>query len=178
MGGGITQISACEFWDLTRTGGGAGVTARVTLSWEPTSPCGNSPVYVTNPATLVVAHLVGGTWNNEGNSGSTGGASAGTVTSQNAVTTFSPFTLGSISALDNPLPVLFANVKAYEKNNGVQIEWSNMTEKDVANYAVERSPNGADYSAISQQSEQAIKMIRLITVHLMLTRYRALVITG
>ena len=152
LGGGITQISACEFWDLTRTGGGAGITARVTLSWEATSPCGSSPVYVTNPATLVVAHLVGGTWNNEGNSASTGNATAGTVTSQNAVASFSPFTLGSISSLDNPLPVLFANVKAYEKNNGVQIEWSNMTEKDVASYAVERSPNGTDYSGISQQS--------------------------
>jgi len=151
LGGGITQISNCEFWDLTRTGGAAGITAQVTLSWESTSPCGVSSVYVTNPTTLVVAHLVAGTWNNEGRSSSTGGSTAGTVTSQNAVATFSPFTLGSISFLDNPLPVLFANVKAYEKNNGVQIEWSNMTEKDVANYAVERSSNGADFSVISQQ---------------------------
>jgi hypothetical protein len=150
LGGGITQISACEYWDLTRTGGGAGINARVTLSWESVSPCGSSSVYVTNPATLVVAHLVGGTWNNEGRSSSTGGSTAGTVTSQNFVATFSPFTLGSISSLDNPLPVLFANVKAYEKNSGVQIEWSNMTEKDVAGYAVERSSNGTDFSAISQ----------------------------
>ena len=151
LGGGITQISACEYWDLTRTGGGAGITALVTLSWEPTSPCGNSPVYVTNPTTLVVAHLIGGTWNNEGRSSSTGNATAGTVTSLNAVASFSPFTLGSISFLDNPLPVLFANVKAYEKNNGVQVEWSNMTEKDVAGYTVERSSNGTDYIGVSQQ---------------------------
>ena len=61
LGGGMTQISACEFWDLTRTGGGAGTTAQVTLSWEPTSPCGSSTVYVTDPTTLVVAHLVGET---------------------------------------------------------------------------------------------------------------------
>ncbi|MEP7373060.1 MAG: T9SS type A sorting domain-containing protein [Chitinophagaceae bacterium] len=151
LGGGMTQISACEYWDLTRTGGGAGINARVILSWESVSPCGSSPVYVTNPTTLVVAHLVGGTWNNEGRSSSTGNSTAGTVTSQNSVATFSPFTLGSISFLDNPLPVLFANVKAYEKNDGVQIEWSNMTEKDVANYVVERSANGSDFSAISQQ---------------------------
>ncbi|MEP7373061.1 MAG: T9SS type A sorting domain-containing protein [Chitinophagaceae bacterium] len=152
FGAGITQISACEYWDLTRTGGGAGVTTRVTLSWESTSPCGSSSVYVTNPVTLRVAHFVGGTWINEGRSASTGDMIAGTVTSQNAVATFSPFTLASSSSLDNPLPVLFANVKAYEKNDGVQIEWSNMTEKDVAGYVVERSGNGADFSAISQQS--------------------------
>ncbi len=151
FGGGITQISACEFWDLTKTGGGA-ANARVILSWEPQSPCGSSPVYVTNPATLVVAHLVGGTWVNEGNSATTGDATAGTVTSANNVNVFSPFTLGSTSALDNPLPVLFANVKAYEKNGGVQIEWSNMTEKDVAGYTVERSGNGQDFSSVSQHT--------------------------
>jgi hypothetical protein len=109
-------------------------------------------VYVTNPATLVVAHLVGGTWVNEGNSATTGNSTAGTVTSANLVATFSPFTLGSTSALDNPLPVLFANVKAYEKNGGVQIEWSNMTEKDVAGYTVERSGDGTDFSSIGQQA--------------------------
>lgn len=149
--GGITQISACEYWDLTRTGGGAGVNAQVILSWESLSPCGSSGVYVSNPATLVVAHLVGGNWVNEGRSSSTGNNTAGTITSLNSVSTFSPFTLGSISSVDNPLPVLFANVKAYEKNNGIQIEWSNLTEKDVAIYSVEHSVNGSDYTAISQQ---------------------------
>ena len=152
LGAGLTQVSACEYWDLSRTGGGAGVTARVTLSWEPTSPCGSSSVYVTNPVTLRVAHLLGGTWVNEGRSSSTGDATSGTVTSQNAVATFSPFALASSTGLDNPLPVLFANVKAYEKNGGVQIDWSNLTEKDVASYDVERSGNGSDFSSISQHS--------------------------
>ncbi len=151
LGLGLTQVSACEYWDLSRTGGGAGVTAQVTLSWEPTSPCGSSSVYVTNPFTLRVAHLLSGTWVNEGRSASTGGSSTGTVTSQNAVATFSPFALASVSALDNPLPVLFANVKAYEKNGGVQVDWSNLTEKDVASYDVERSGNGTDFASISQQ---------------------------
>ena len=115
LGAGITQISACEYWDLTRTGGGAGINARVTLSWESVSPCGSSTVYVTNPVTLRVAHFVGGTWINEGRSASTGDNTSGTVTSQNSVATFSPFTLASSSFLDNPLPVLFANVKALRK---------------------------------------------------------------
>ena len=151
LGAGLTQISACEYWDLSRTGGGAGVTTKVTLSWESTSPCGSSGLYVTNPVTLRVSHLIGTTWVNEGRSASTGDNTAGTVTSQNAVATFSPFTLASSTSLDNPLPVLFANVKAYEKNGGVQIEWSNMTEKDVAGYSVERSTNGTDFASISQQ---------------------------
>ncbi len=145
----ITQISACEYWELDRTSGGS-ATARVVLSWESLSSC-NGVNYVTNPATLRVAHLVGTTWVDEGNSAFTGDATSGTVTSSNAVATFSPFILASSSVLDNPLPVVFANVKAYEKNNGVQIDWSNLTEKDVAKYIVERSSNGTDFVAIGQQ---------------------------
>jgi hypothetical protein len=148
--GGLTQISACEYWDLSKTGGGASVKTKVTLSWEPQSPCGSSSVYVTDPTTLRVAHLLGNNWRNEGRSASTGDNTSGTVTS-NDVNNFSPFALGSSTGLENPLPVIFANVKAYEKNGGVQIDWSNLTEKDVAGYDVERSTNGSDFASISHQ---------------------------
>ena len=143
----ITQVSACEYWDLSRP---AGSPAQVILSWETTSPC-NTHAYVTQLVSLRVAHLMGGVWSDEGYSSSTGTPSAGTVTSLNAVTSFSPFTLASSTGSENPLPVTFADVKAYEKDNGVQIEWSNLTEKDVAVYSIERSSNGIDYAAISQQ---------------------------
>ena len=143
----LTRISACEYWDLTKTGT-AGISANVVLSWETTSNCGGT--YVTDPTTLRVANLLSGTWIDEGRLGSTGNNAAGTVTSSDAPTTFGFFALASSSA-ENPLPVLFANVKAYEKNNGIQIAWSNLTEKDVADYTIERSTNGIDFSAIGQQ---------------------------
>jgi len=153
MGPGISQISACEYWDLSKTAGGS-VSAKVTLSWSGFSPCGSSPAYVTNLSTLRVAHYLSSTstWVNEGNSETTGNMNGGTITSGNAVTTFSPFTLASSVPTDNPLPVVFANVRAYEKNSGVQIEWSNLTEKDVAGYTVERSANGTDFSAVASQA--------------------------
>jgi len=144
----LTRVSGCEYWDLTKTAGAAGISANVVLSWETTSNCGGA--YVTDPLTLRVAHLIGGTWVDEGRLTSTGNNAAGTITSSDSPTTFSPFALASSSAA-NPLPVIFANVKAYEKNNGVQIEWSNLTEKDVAGYTIERSANGIDFTAIGQQ---------------------------
>ncbi len=49
------------------------------------------------------------------------------------------------------MPVVFGDVKAYEKNGEVQIEWSNLTEKDVAEYTIERSANGTDFTAIAKQ---------------------------
>ena len=45
---------------------------------------------------------------------------------------------------------MFDNVKAYEKNSGVNIEWGNLTERDIAVYYVERSVNGMDYTIIGQ----------------------------
>ncbi|MGK2861983.1 MAG: T9SS type A sorting domain-containing protein [Chitinophagaceae bacterium] len=148
IGAGLSQKSNCEYWDLSRPSGSP---ARVILSWASTSPCGASATYVTDPTTLRVAHLTAGTWMNEGRQSSTGNNTAGTITSGNILNTFSPFALASSSAAANPLPVVFANVKAYEKNNGVQIEWTNLTEKDVVKYSIEHSVNGRDFSAIGKR---------------------------
>jgi hypothetical protein len=145
--GGITKKSACEHWDLARTAGTG--TARVTISWEANSSCNGA--YVTELSSLVVAHLTGGNWVNEGQLSTTGGLTAGTITSNNILTTFSPFALATTAAgTTNPLPVLFDNVKAFEKGTGVQIEWSNLTERDLLSYTVERSTNGRDFTEISR----------------------------
>lgn len=150
LGTGLTRLSSCEYWDLSKTAGAAGTSARVILSWNSNSPCSASP-YVTDQTTLKVAHLTGGTWVNEGYLASTGNPGAGTVTSGNVLTTFSPFALAGSGSSDNPLAVLFVDVKAFQKDSGVQIEWSNLTEKDIAVYSVERSINGTDFTTIYQQ---------------------------
>jgi len=144
----LVAVSNCEYWDLNRLSGSALVS--VTLSWETNSGCASTP-YVTDPTTLRVAHLQDGQWKDLGRLSSTGDNTAGTITAAVNTSTFSPFALASSTASENPLPVVFANVRAYEKNSGVQIEWSNLTEKDVANYTVERSSNGTDFKAISTQ---------------------------
>lgn len=55
----------------------------------------------------------------------------------------------NLNAAGAPLPVNFANVKAYSKGTGVQLDWSNMTETDVLNYVVERSSNGVDFTTVA-----------------------------
>ncbi len=149
LGTGLTQISACEYWTLDRLVGTGN--AETVLSWESASSCGSSTAYVTDLLSLRVAHFTGGMWVNEGRLTTSGSMTAGTITSNNSVGNFSPFALASSSSNTNSLPVVFADVKAYEKNNGVQIEWSNLTEKDVAKYTIERSANGRDFSSIRQQ---------------------------
>ena len=152
LANGLARISDCEYWDLSKASGSSSSAAvYVTLSWASNSNCTVASPYVTDPTTLRVAHLRSNQWRNEGRQSSTGNNIAGTIRSQQAVSTFSPFALASSSLTENPLPVVFGDVRAYEKNNGVQIDWSNLTEKDVAGYVIERSSNGTDFSAIGEQ---------------------------
>src|SRR6185503_14650210 len=130
---------------------GTASSASVILSWAAGSNCGGG-AYVGNTNTLRVARLNAGTWVDEGRLTTTGSLTAGTVSSALAVTSFgTSFALGS-SATDNPLPVMFNDVKAFEQNRGVRIEWPNLTERDLVSYIVERSVNGVDFSTIAQQS--------------------------
>ncbi|HNR18179.1 MAG TPA: lamin tail domain-containing protein, partial [Chitinophagaceae bacterium] len=48
-----------------------------------------------------------------------------------------------------PLPVKFANVRAYQQGNGIKVEWSNLTETNVLNYKVERSASGQTFLSLS-----------------------------
>jgi hypothetical protein len=147
-GAGINQVSACEYWSLNRAVNANNVS--VTLSWASGSSCSGAG-YVSNMATLRVARLNAGTWTSEGNLSTGGSNTAGTVISGAAVTTFNTNFVLATSAPDNALPVMFGEVKAYEKNSGVQIDWNNLTERDLVNYYVEHSTNGQDFTTINTQ---------------------------
>lgn len=58
---------------------------------------------------------------------------------------FSPFAISKTTA---PLPVNFGNVKAVQQSTGIRIDWSNLTERNVLNYSVERSADGRSFTAI------------------------------
>ncbi len=54
----------------------------------------------------------------------------------------------AIAKITGPLPVKFGNIRAYTKGMGINVEWTNLTEKDVVSYSVERSANGIDFVSI------------------------------
>jgi hypothetical protein len=47
------------------------------------------------------------------------------------------------------LPVQFSNVTAQQINNTIKVNWSNLTEANVANYTVERSADGISFKSIA-----------------------------
>jgi hypothetical protein len=144
---GLQNVSGCEYWQLERTTGTSNV--NITLTWSSVSPC-SMATYISNPSSIVVAHFNGSGWDAKGNDGGiTGNATAGSVTWNN-VSGFSPFTLGSTDAFSNPLPVKFNSIKAYQKNDAVQVEWTTLTEINVDRYEIERASDGQPFLTAGQ----------------------------
>ncbi len=144
----IKDISLCEYWLLDD--GAETLSAKVGLQYSSTSPC-NTNGYITDAATLVVAHHNGTAWESLG---AAAGATLTNMTAANA-STFSPFTIGTTNSILNPLPVSFNEVKAFEKGSGVQIDWTNATESDMSAYVIERSADGINFSTIGQSAPRS-----------------------
>ncbi len=137
----ILYTSATEYWILDRVGGTSDVF--VTLSW--CSNCRSGTVLV--PADLVIAKWNGALWEDEGNGGTTGTPAAGTITTQNAVSSFSPFTLASVS-LSNPLPVDLLSFGADAVDKHVSVHWETFAEIMVSSFVIERSEDGIAFEEI------------------------------
>ena len=136
----IHHVSTCEYWILDRTNGSSNVS--VSLSWDSNS-CG-----ITNLNDLLVCRWDGAQWVNHGNGSTTGTNANGTLASSSAITSFSPFTLGS-STTNNPLPIELLAFTAILIDNNVELNWITATEKDNDYFTIERSINGIDWENIS-----------------------------
>lgn len=147
----LHHISYCEYWELFPTSGGP--TAVITMYRNGYSNC-NPVSYVDDFSSVRVARSNGVSWTEIGNAHDSLVDGNGFVASDDAGIKINTkekyFALGHITTAHDPLPVLFDEVMAYEKNEGVNIEWSNLTERDIAIYFVERSVNGMDYTVIGQ----------------------------
>lgn len=141
----LVRVSECEYWTLDRTAGSDNVF--VTLSWSAQSPCNVG--YVTNLSTLVVAHNGSSLWTTRGTNGSpTGSTSSGTVTSAAAVSTFSPFALGSINQADNPLPFELLDFDAKAIENKIRINFTVKGNDEQQQYIIERSADGRSFTPL------------------------------
>ncbi|CAN5759894.1 hypothetical protein BH11BAC3_BH11BAC3_34900 [soil metagenome] len=135
----LKHISAAEYWLLDRVNGTSNV--KVTLSWGTPRSGG-----INDVASLRVARWNGSTWKDEGNGGTTGTNTQGTIQSLNTVTSFSPFTLASASLL-NPLPVTIVSFTAAKQQQAVSLKWTTENENNFSYFDIERA--GADNKFVS-----------------------------
>jgi hypothetical protein len=95
----LLRISGCEYWDIKRANG----ISNVSLTFNYADPCAGTAQYITDPAKIRIAHWNGSSWENLGNTASSG-TTIGTVTASTAsVTNFSPFTFATVDLAANPL---------------------------------------------------------------------------
>lgn len=132
-------------------------TANVTIEWNQYSPC-NGNNYITTTLGLILAWFDAGQsrWENSQGTGTSnthaGDYSSGTLTRNSVTFSASPtvnyFTFGNTAENGSPLPVKLGPLTAFEKNNGVQIDWTAYSEENLDKYVVERSANGSQFFPI------------------------------
>lgn len=135
----IARVSSMEYWTLDRTGGTNNVS--VTLSWDDRSGG------VSNLNDLTVAHWDGAMWADQGNAGTTGDNTSGTITSKLA-SNFSPFTLASKSGSSNMLPIILIDFSVKCMDHIPQINWSTASEINNSHFEIETSEDAVNWKAI------------------------------
>lgn len=133
----LDHVGNCEHWILNRTGGSSNV--QVELSYDDARSCGITAGY---EADLRVARWDSTMWQNEG------GTLAGIGVRSNVVSSFSPFTLGSVTPF-NPLPVDLLSFKAWVTAKGeAQLTWQVAAEIDSKGYVIEKSLDNKNFVEI------------------------------
>lgn len=139
---GVDHVSVSEYWIFNRVSSTNSV--NLTLSYH----IGRSGP-VNSQADLIVARWNGTQWTSHGNGGFSGAPNNGTVTSSSAITSFSPFTLGSSSTL-NPLPVNLISFNAEIVNSIVKLNWKTAFEKNNKHFTIEKSTDGINWSVLTK----------------------------
>ena len=130
-GSGLDHISTQEYWDLDRSGS---ANASISLTWSAANG-------ITDYTELTIAHYDGTTdWDMIASTPS-GSNTSGTINSDAAVTTFSPFTIGSTGSA-NPLPVNLVAFYGENKNQTNNLKWVTASEKNSDYFTIEKTTDG------------------------------------
>ncbi|MCB0803332.1 MAG: T9SS type A sorting domain-containing protein, partial [Flavobacteriales bacterium] len=135
----LNNASILEYWNIDNTGTASN--ADVTLHWKSAARS-----EISDYADLVIAHYDGSDWENLGQS-SIVSSSSGSIT-VSGVSSFSPFTFGSLSDDKNFLPITLGEFNLQAIKNQVLISWT--TESEINNnfFTIEKSSNGSPFYPI------------------------------
>jgi hypothetical protein len=137
------NVSVLEYWVLSYGGGGAS-SAIVTLYWED-----GTRSEITDMSDLTITKWDGTDWGTDGGitTSTTGLPAAGTVYTNAAYTSFSPFTFAS-STGSNPLPVDLVIFEAVSIPEGVYISWETASEPNNDHFILEHSLDAEEFARI------------------------------
>jgi hypothetical protein len=125
----LVSYNIQEYWNIVPVGTATG---SVTLYWD-----GYNDLYSNPLSQRRVAHKLGASWLNEGGS-TTGTTASGSVTS-NSISTWTSFSLGSVSV---PLPLSWLAVSAGLNNQGYAVVSWKVLEDGVKTYEIQKQIAG------------------------------------
>ncbi len=135
----VVLVKPNEYWQINKISGGSAI---ITLNWD------HSKVPMDNLllADILVAHYTGGNWTDAGGITTATGdvTTTGSVTS-NAVNTFSPFTIGSVSFI---LPLQFLSFTGDRRAGTTFLQWVTENEQRVDYFEIQRSFNASAFVSI------------------------------
>jgi len=139
--GEMNNVSSLEYWDVDRitTGTYNSDAATVRLYW------GDSSEVDAVTSDLVVAHWNGTKWDSLGQTAIDG---TNKWVEVSGVNSFSPFTLGSKSSGNNPLPVELLYFKAEPKGTQVKLSWETASELNNDYFTVEHSRDAVNFEPV------------------------------
>jgi len=137
LGMNVELVSGVEYWNITRRVGSSSVI--LSLSWSNGSG-------VELPGSLLLCHFNGMVWESIPAT-AVGAPGAGVITTNAAVSSFSPFTLGSSSAL-NPLPVSWLSFEGKPAGGQVALHWATASERNNRGFVVEHSADGQRFERV------------------------------
>lgn len=138
----LEAYNSQEYWDLSPVGTATG---KVMITWDDFK--NPSITTSTNINVFKVAHKTAAGWLNEGSSVITGTTIAGSVTSA-TVSSWSPFTLGTISA--SVLPVTLISFMAKEVEGNAILNWQTTSETNASHFEVQRSTDARNFEEIGR----------------------------
>ncbi len=143
--GDLNNISGLEYWELSNTGTAS--QADITLYWKDQTRSD-----IDNGPDLQIAHYTGTEWENLGQS-SINFADPGSIT-VTGVSSFSPFTFGSLSSSFNALPVELISFEAKTNLANIELNWATASEYNNDYFELEKSADAEDWQVIGQVSGQ------------------------
>jgi Secretion system C-terminal sorting domain/Fibronectin type III domain len=136
---GLSSVSECEYWYIGRDGSSTlEYPLDISIGWTTASRCGLSS-YITDAASVTLAHNLNSLWNSHGGTG-TGSAANGSVT-WNDFTTLGILTLGNVStSCKTPSGLTALNITT----SSATVSWTEVP--GAVNYAVDYRPGNSGYS--------------------------------
>ena len=141
----LNRASNLEYWDVDRSSGTED--AYMELTWDALSDVSNQTADLSD---LRVAHWNGSEWENISLSGTavTGTPTAGVVSNPLLVSSFSPFTLGSLIS-NNPLPLSILGFQAEKEEQDALLNWTLNKSTNVSQpIQLQRSKDGVEFETI------------------------------